>query len=178
MKIEIELPESVEVSAGQYATDFRWDAIPADKLAAFVSRAACVGVAKSGNDAASGAKAYADKSAADEEQETVDVEGARAILIDKWIAARYESGDFGAIRGAGMSRLDKEMISLARPTVKAKYGKKYEAASDPDQLVADYIAAIPEADRAVLAAEAADEIARKDAAKERRARLSLPTIDL
>jgi hypothetical protein len=173
-KITIELPDHVEISSGDYKAAFEWAKIDGDKLADFVAKAACIGVAKAGNDSASGAKQAADKAAKDGDELTVDE--ARAMLIDKWIAARYESGEFGAIRGAGLTDVDAELIVMYRPIVRAKDEKRYKNADDSTALVVEYIAGLKEAERDAATATAKKRLEVKAAQKAALAALEIPGV--
>lgn len=122
MEITITLPDTVEVSAGEYVTDFRFDRLSPDALAAFVAQAACIGIAKAGNDSASGAKAYAEKHVT---VPGMDLEKARETLIEKWIAARYAAGSFDRT-AMGLSRVEQ----IAREQIRAGFKASKAKAAD------------------------------------------------
>lgn len=125
MKVTIELPELVEINAGETTVQFSWSEVASDKLLAFIAEAACVGVAKAGNDSASGAKAHAEKNG-------LEIETARRELIESWVEARYQSGEFGR-SGVGESAETREAKSMLRVQVKAGDAKKYKNASPEER---------------------------------------------
>ena len=124
MKVTIELPEMVEINSGDTTVQFSWEEVAKDKLLTFIAEAACVGIAKAGNDSASGAKAHAEKNG-------LHIEDARRELIESWVEARYQSGEFGR-SGVGESAETREAKSMLRLQVKQDDAKKYKNAS-PDE---------------------------------------------
>lgn len=126
MKVTIELPEMVEINAGETTVQFSWSEVASDKLLAFIAEAACVGVAKAGNDSASGAKAHAEKNG-------LEIETARRELIESWVEARYQSGEFGRTGGTGESAETREAKSMLRAVVKEGDAKKYKNASPEER---------------------------------------------
>lgn len=125
MKVTIELPEMVEINSGETTVQFAWGEVDKDKLLAFIAEAACVGVAKAGNDSASSAKAHAEKNG-------LHIEDARRELIESWVEARYQSGEFGRT-GAGESAETREAKSMLRAQVKQGDAKKYKNASPEER---------------------------------------------
>ena len=167
MKLTIELPDSVQVSAGDATVDFEFAKIAKDKLAEFVAMAAQVGIMKAGNDSASGAAKFA-------KENKVDVEEARETLITKWCNARYESGGFDRRTGDGVGPVDREAIRACRQAVKASDEKWYKAASEEQkwQRMVEYFDGLDETKQEGLRKWATAEIARKaEAAKARKAAL-------
>lgn len=167
MQVTIELPETVEVTAGEAVVEFDWAKLPKDRLAEFVARAACVGVAKAGNDSASGAKAYAEK-------HTLEIEAAREELIASWIEARYKSADFGRVAGVGDSAEIREAKSILRGHVKKMQGAKYNKASPEErdamvekawESIGDQRESLMETARAELARKREESQRRADAVK-------------
>lgn len=110
MEITLNLPETVE-SRFKDGTVVTVDvtAIPEDKLAECVAHWFAVGISKTVNDAASGAKAYA-------EENGISASEARAELAGKK-AASIERGEF-TVPGTGYDELDLEIISILIPEVK------------------------------------------------------------
>lgn len=171
MKVTIELPKTVTISAGDAEAEFEWSKLPKGELENFVATAAVVGVAKAGNDSASGAKQYAEKN-----DDVSSVDEARQILIDKWIAARYESGEFGRVTGGGMSAVDRELVSMYRPIVKKFDEKAYKHAPAELERVAmvkEYIAGLSDAER-----EAAEKVAAKRIEIRKRQKEELEALDI
>lgn len=167
MKVTIEL-DNVEVSAGNTTEVFDWSKVDKDALAAFVAQAAMIGVAKAGNDSASGAKAYAEK-------HEVDVEDARKELIGSWIQARYESGKFDRRSGDGLSAVKKKAIQAVRTAVKAQDEAKYKAMEERERFAAmiEYFESLDDAKQDGLIKWAEAEIKRAEAAKEALAGLDI-----
>ena len=126
MEITVQLPDTVEITAGKATEAFEWQSIPEDRRAEFVAQAAVTGVAKAGNDSASGAAKYA-------AENKLDVEVARATLIQKWIAARYESGRMGRVAGVKSDPIRDEAIRMYRKAVKAADPKWYKNATEEEK---------------------------------------------
>lgn len=144
ISVTVEIPAHTYFStqsAGDFCFD--WTRIKADRLAQFVADAAEAGVSKTGVDAASSAKTFAEKT-----DGVADTDEARKILIGKWIASRYESQEFGAranaanISGEG-SAVDAEYIIHFGEKIRDVIGKKEWAklsATEKRQKALDYIA--------------------------------------
>lgn len=178
IKVTVEIPAHTYFStqsAGDFCFD--WTRIKADRLAQFVADAAEAGVSKTGVDAASSAKTFAEKT-----DGVADTDEARKILIGKWITSRYESQEFGAranaanISGEG-SAVDAEYIIYFGEKIRDVIGKKEWAklsATEKRQKALDYIAEqSPDAIKALLPimkinAEEREETRRINAEREAR----------
>lgn len=155
MKVTIELPEMVEINSGDTTVQFSWGEVDKDKLLAFIAEAACVGIAKAGNDSASGAKAHAEKNG-------LHIEDARRELMESWVEARYQSGEFGR-SGVSESAETREAKSMLRAQVKQGDAKKYKNASpeERDAMVEKAWNGLPEAQRESYMKAAAARLALK-----------------
>lgn len=158
LKLSVTIPQLIEVSAGEATENFDLSKLPEDKLAEFVAMAAQVGIMKSGNDSASGAKAYAAKN-------KLDIEVARAELIGKWCEARYESGGFDRRTGDGMSTVEKEAVRACRRAVKESDEKWYKSADEEAKWsrMVEYFDGLDQTKKDGLLAWAKAEVERKAA---------------
>lgn len=120
MELTINLPDGVDFESRGEEFSFRFDRVPADKLAEFVVACVMAGVSKAGVDAASSAATYA-------KENGMTVEVATRTLVDKKMAV-WATGEWTARgTGDGLSRIEaiaRERVREAlkgSPSLKAVY---------------------------------------------------------
>jgi len=123
-KITIELPDNVTFTSREQEATFDFGKVKVD-LKEFVVAAMVTGITKAGIDSASGAAKYA-------AEHEMTVEEATQVLMDKWIATRYETG-WARASGEGLTAVQRKMVSLVREAVKAQDEKWYKSATEPER---------------------------------------------
>lgn len=160
MQITINVPDTITWASRDVDFTLDLSAVPADKLADLVAKAAEMGFRKAGVDAAASAAKYA-------KDNGIDVEAATKELTEKKIAV-WLGGTWGAERsGDGMSRIERTAVSAVREAVKARDAKAYKSWDETERFAAcvEYFEGLGEEQKAGLMKWAAAEIARRDAAK-------------